>query len=72
MAGLSYIGGGTAKGAPLARLLAVVNKDGVLALTLSRHTSLCAILDRDYPMAGGEKHKGEYLFGVPVVVKEEL
>lgn len=68
MAGLSYIGGGTAKGAPLLKLLASRSTYGALVLTPAEHAELRARLDRDYPMAGGEKHNGEYLFGVPVMV----
>lgn len=41
---------------------------GCMRVTRRTHAELCAVLDENYPLAAGAKHKGEFVFGVPVII----
>lgn len=67
-AAVTCIGLDSRKGkAFLATLLPYI-KDGVVVMDATQHRGLCEVLDINYPLAGTQKHLGEFVFGLPVLV----
>jgi hypothetical protein len=66
---IPIVGTHSVKGKALLALVLPRVENGKIYLNPPQHRGLCEILDRAYPLAAGESHKGEFVFGMPVVVR---
>jgi hypothetical protein len=64
----AVVGLNSTKGKALLAVVLPFIREGGIYLTPAQHAGLCEILDRGYPLGGGEKHKGGFVFGMPVVL----
>lgn len=67
-ASVTCIGLESRKGKALLATILPYVKDGVVVMNATQHRGLCEVLDTNYPLAGTQKHPGDFVFGLPVLV----